>query len=164
MVLAGSLVAQTDWPIYGHDPGAMRYSLLKQINTKNVARIQLAWAFDTEAPITEAPGTQATAREPAGDSGGHAQPAAAAARPVVRRLEARPLVIGGVMYLSTGYNRVVAMEPKTGKKIWEYESAHSPAVRIANPRSAFFPKNGVLRTPMLSPQAGRRKPTSPPPL
>src|SRR5215831_4823353 len=60
LVLAGSLVAQTDWPIYGHDPGAMRYSLLKQINTKNVARIQLAWAFDTEAPITQAPGTQAS--------------------------------------------------------------------------------------------------------
>src|SRR5215831_18902081 len=89
LVLAGSLVAQTDWPIYGHDPGAMRYSPLKQINTKNVARIQLAWAFDTEAPITQAPGTQATAREPAGDSGGHAQPAAAAARPVLRQKQIR---------------------------------------------------------------------------
>jgi hypothetical protein len=25
--------AQTDWPVYGHDPGGMRYSPLKQINT-----------------------------------------------------------------------------------------------------------------------------------
>ena len=33
------------------------------------------------------------------------------------------------MYLGTGYNRVLAFEPETGKKIWEYESEHSPALR-----------------------------------
>ena len=52
--------AQTDWPMFGHDPGAMRYSPLKQINTTNVDRLRLAWQFDTteeNAPAATAPVT-----------------------------------------------------------------------------------------------------------
>ena len=44
------------------------------------------------------------------------------------------------MYLSTGYNRVVALEPETGKKMWEYESAHAPAMRGV----AYWPGDGKL--------------------
>jgi glucose dehydrogenase len=36
-----------DWPSYGHDPGAARYSPLDQINTTNVARLERAWTFHT---------------------------------------------------------------------------------------------------------------------
>ncbi len=97
-----ALQAQTDWPMFGHDPGSTRYSPLRQINTGNVAKLKPAWTFDTEA-------------------GGRG--------PRARRSETIPLVIGGVMYLSTAYNRVLALEPETGKKLWEYESAHTPALR-----------------------------------
>ena len=31
-----------------------------------------------------------------------------------------PIVVNGVMYLPSG-NRVVALEPETGKEIWRYE-------------------------------------------
>lgn len=44
---ASSLLAQTDWPVYGHDPGAARFSPLKQINRENIDRLQLAWTFHT---------------------------------------------------------------------------------------------------------------------
>jgi quinoprotein glucose dehydrogenase len=47
------LSAQTDWPVYGHDPGAARFSPLKQINTGNVARLQRAWIFHTGKPGSE---------------------------------------------------------------------------------------------------------------
>ena len=33
----GLVQAQTDWPVFGHDPGAMRFSPLKQVNTGNIA-------------------------------------------------------------------------------------------------------------------------------
>ncbi len=33
------------------------------------------------------------------------------------------------MYLSTPYNRAVALEPETGRKIWEYEGAHPRGMR-----------------------------------
>ncbi len=36
-----------DWQSFGRDPGARRYSPLTQINTKNVASLLEAWAFDT---------------------------------------------------------------------------------------------------------------------
>jgi quinoprotein glucose dehydrogenase len=49
-----SLAAQTDWPMYGHDPGAKRYSPLKQINTRNIHRLQKAWTFHTGKPGSEA--------------------------------------------------------------------------------------------------------------
>lgn len=51
---ANLLPAQTDWPMYGHDPGALRYSPLKQINTRNVSRLQRAWTFHTGKPGSEA--------------------------------------------------------------------------------------------------------------
>lgn len=45
--------AQTDWPMFGHDPGAKRYSPLKQINTANIGRLQRAWTFHTGKPGSE---------------------------------------------------------------------------------------------------------------
>jgi quinoprotein glucose dehydrogenase len=45
--------AQTDWPLFGHDPGARRFSPLKQINTGNIQRLQHAWTFHTGKPGSE---------------------------------------------------------------------------------------------------------------
>ncbi len=44
--------------------------------------------------------------------------------------EATPLVINGVMYLTTAYNTVVALEPETGKELWKYTVKNAqPAMR-----------------------------------
>jgi glucose dehydrogenase len=104
--------AQSDWPIYGHDPGGLQYSPLKEIDTKNVTKLQVAWTYDTRPPAVPA------------SEGAEAKPA-----PRNRASQATPLMVGGVLYLSTPYNRVVAMEPETGKKIWEYESEYTPSGR-----------------------------------
>jgi quinoprotein glucose dehydrogenase len=53
-VAGAVLSAQTDWPVFGHDPGAARYSPLKQINAQNVDRLQRAWTFHTGKPGSEA--------------------------------------------------------------------------------------------------------------
>jgi quinoprotein glucose dehydrogenase len=47
-------LAQANWPSYGNDPGAMRYSHLRQIQTNNVERLKLAWTFRTGKPGSEA--------------------------------------------------------------------------------------------------------------
>ncbi|HSB13714.1 MAG TPA: PQQ-binding-like beta-propeller repeat protein [Bryobacteraceae bacterium] len=48
-LLAGCFLAvlhgQSDWPVFGHDPGAIRYSPLKQITAGNVSRLRRAWTF-----------------------------------------------------------------------------------------------------------------------
>ena len=45
------------------------------------------------------------------------------------------------MYLSTPYNRVVALEPETGKTIWEYECPYTPAGRGVVPGLDAYPGN-----------------------
>jgi quinoprotein glucose dehydrogenase len=55
LVLLGTRgFAQTDWPNFGNDPGAMRYSPLHQIDAGNVGRLQPAWTFRTGKPGSEA--------------------------------------------------------------------------------------------------------------
>jgi len=117
-------IAQTDWPIYGHDPGGLQYSPLNQINSRNVTKLQVAWTYDARPPVT------ASAPPAASVPVAPAAPAAEAPRPArPRTSEASPLVVGGILYLGTPYSRVVALDPETGTKIWEYESDAAPSTR-----------------------------------
>jgi glucose dehydrogenase len=109
-----------DWPSHGHDVGAQRYSPLKQINTRNVSNLRIAWTYDTLAPVPPSParGQGAPEGEPAPD-----------ARPAPRQSAATPLVIDGVMYMGTMYNRVVALDAETGKEIWVTNVGNTPSTR-----------------------------------
>ena len=46
-LLAASACLAEDWPAYGGGPQGIRYSPLKQINRSNVARLKVAWQYDT---------------------------------------------------------------------------------------------------------------------
>jgi glucose dehydrogenase len=54
LLLSAAGFAQTNWPSYGNDPGAMRYSTLRQVDAGNVARLKSAWTFRTGRPGSEA--------------------------------------------------------------------------------------------------------------
>lgn len=126
LVLTSAANAQTDWPTYGHDPGNQRHSPLKQINAGNVSKLTRAWTYHltVEAPT----GAAAVQGEvPAGAGRGPAGAPAAgrggrgAGGGRGRTSEASPIVVGGILYMPTPWNRVVALEPETGKEIWHYE-------------------------------------------
>jgi membrane-bound PQQ-dependent dehydrogenase (glucose/quinate/shikimate family) len=87
----------TDWPNYGNDPGGMRYSSLSQINRDNVSRLQVAWIFHT-GDISD---------------GSHDR----------RRsgFEATPILVDGTLFVTTGFNRVIALDPETGKQHWAFD-------------------------------------------
>jgi glucose dehydrogenase len=53
VLIATLALAHTDWPYYGNDPGAMRYSAAKQITAANVSELSLAWIFRTGKPGSE---------------------------------------------------------------------------------------------------------------
>ena len=111
---AAPLRGQTDWPMYGHDPGSMRFSPLDQVNTKNVAGLTRAWTYHMkpDTPATPPP-AGAPARAPRG-----------------RSSEATPIVVGGTMYLPTPYGTVIALDPETGNELWSYKLAKGrPATR-----------------------------------
>jgi quinoprotein glucose dehydrogenase len=136
--------AGADWPAHGRDAGGTRFSPLTQINRDNVSRLRLAWTYDTrvDMPAAAGRGRSAGAAADAGAAGAGAAPvpmagAAAAAddqgggggRGRGRMSAATPLVVDGVMYLSTAYNRLVALDPVTGRENWKRDIGHSPATR-----------------------------------
>lgn len=86
-----------EWPHYGGDAGGKRYSPLTQIDKRNVARLEVAWEYHT------------------GDvsDGKDGRPWSA--------FEATPIVVDGVMYLSTPFSRVVALDAQTGTPIWRFD-------------------------------------------
>jgi quinoprotein glucose dehydrogenase len=109
--LAGARAAQqavrrspdADWPTYNRDLAGTRYSPLTQIKTTNVSKLTQAWSYR----LRPAPGVSVPAVD---------QPAS----PSEVFQEITPIVVNGVMYMPSG-NRVVALEPETGKEIWRYE-------------------------------------------
>src|SRR5437899_8318313 len=92
----------SEWPTYGHDPGGMRFSPLRQITPGNVARLQRAWVYHMKpSPDARFAWSSST-----------------------------PLVVNGVMYATTPYGRVIALDPTTGKELWVYTLASGqPAPR-----------------------------------
>jgi quinoprotein glucose dehydrogenase len=102
-----------EWPTYGHDPGGMRYSPLTQITPANVARLEKAWVYHMKpaagAPV---PVDSAPAGPPQGRGRGSASGFASG--------ETTPLVIDGIMYVTTPYGRVVALDPMSGKEKWAF--------------------------------------------
>jgi glucose dehydrogenase len=104
---ASCAFAQNDWPTYGHDGGNARHSPLKQIDAKNVSTLTQAWTYHMTPAEPAAPGAE--------------QPAGRGARGPRRSSEASPIVVNGVMYFPSPYNRVVALQPETGKEIWSYK-------------------------------------------
>lgn len=134
----GRATAQTDWPGFGNGPSSTRYSPLTQINTRNVTQLKLAWKLDTSttdaAPAMAAPvehGANLNEYAPSSASAApqeKSQPAHRTFR-ILRRSESIPLVVNDVLYMSTAYSQIIAVNAETGERIWEYKSPHAPALR-----------------------------------
>jgi quinoprotein glucose dehydrogenase len=86
-----------EWPAYGRDPGGSRYSPLSQINRDNVKNLKVAWTYRTGAADVK------------GRSVGNAA------------FEATPILVDGVLYLSTPFNQVIALDPEKGTERWGYD-------------------------------------------
>jgi quinoprotein glucose dehydrogenase len=89
-----------EWPSYGGDPGGARFSPLAQITRANVGALKVVWRYHTGEPVID------VSRQPA--------------------LEVTPIVVDGVMYISTPLGKVVALEPATGREIWRYDARVDP--------------------------------------
>ena len=105
-LLVATLQAQTDWPGYGHDKGAQRYSPLSQIDTGNVSKLIPAWTFEMKRDSVP-----------------------------FRPSQSIPFVVNGIMYLSWPFNHVAAMESETGKVIWEFTARSGFSGKLGSMRS-----------------------------
>lgn len=81
-----------EWHSYGNTPGGTRYSPLAQITPANVGALERAWTFST-------------GKEPNGEAA---------------PFEATPLMVGDSLYVCTGYNDIIALDPETGAQKWRH--------------------------------------------
>ncbi len=106
LLLALSLVASSlgasagsEWPVYLGDKGASHFSTLNQITPANVPELKMAWQWS------------------AGD-----------ARPDTSQIQCNPLMIGGVLYVTTAQMKLVALEAATGRELWHFTPAEANGV------------------------------------
>jgi quinoprotein glucose dehydrogenase len=86
-----------EWPFYGGDAGGSKYSPLKQINRQNVTQLKVAWTYHT-CEISDG-----------------------STLPVRTAFECTPLVVEGILYLTTPFGRAVALEAETGRELWSFD-------------------------------------------
>jgi PQQ-dependent dehydrogenase (methanol/ethanol family) len=75
------------------DYNQTRFYPNKQINTDNVSRLHPAWIFQTD---------------------------------VKESLETTPIVVNGVMYVTTSFDHVYALDARTGDELWHYKHKMGP--------------------------------------
>ena len=77
-----------EWNKHGGGDAEQRFSPLNQITAENVSGLGLAWAFDLG---------------------------------VSRGIEATPLVVDGIIYVTATWNKVFALDAKTGALRWQFD-------------------------------------------
>jgi membrane-bound PQQ-dependent dehydrogenase (glucose/quinate/shikimate family) len=98
-----------EWRFYGGDQAGTRYSPLRQIDRRNVGRLQRAWVYHTgELEL----GLRSSSFQAS--------------------FSTTPLVINGVMYLTTPSSRVIALDAETGKELWKFDPQQGARVRGFN--------------------------------
>ena len=112
---AAGNAGDVEWTHYGNDAGGQRYSPLTQINRDNVGQLKIAWLYHT--------GDVSNGGKDISKSG----------------FEDTPIVVDGVMYISTPFCRVIALDPQTGREIWSYD----PQIRKDTTYSEGFINRGV---------------------
>jgi quinoprotein glucose dehydrogenase len=71
----------------------IRYSPLAQITRENVRQLQVAWTYDSKDAFTGS------------------------------EMQSNPIVVGGVLYVTTPTLRVAAIDARTGREIWTFDPA-----------------------------------------
>src|ERR1700743_3681854 len=86
-----------NWPFYAGDAGGSRYSPLDQVNTANVSQLKPAWEVHTGDVSDGSDGRSKS------------------------EFETTPIVVAGTMFLTTPFNRVLALDPETGREKWSFD-------------------------------------------
>lgn len=92
---AGGTVPPGQWTAYGRDSSAQRFSPLNQINAGNVSTLGVAWSY----ALRESRGVEAT-----------------------------PLMVDGLVYVTSAWSIVYALDAKTGAERWVFDPVVDRAV------------------------------------
>ena len=116
--MASFVPARGEWPTHGGSNANARYSPLDQITRANAHQLRVAWRWTS-------PDEELMAREPQ-------------IRTWVN--QATPLMIGGVLYVSTSASQVAAIDAVGGRTLW----VHDPRIWVhGRPTNFGFVHRGV---------------------
>ncbi|MEM9529908.1 MAG: pyrroloquinoline quinone-dependent dehydrogenase [Pseudomonadota bacterium] len=113
--LAAAAAPDRSWEHVGATLAGDRYSPHTQITTANAGSLQQAWQFRTGD---------------AADGSSHSRKSS---------FKATPIYVDGRLYVVSGFNRVYALEPDTGRLIWRFD----PEVDFGRSYSELFTARGV---------------------
>jgi glucose dehydrogenase len=94
-----------DWPVYRGDPKGNQYAPLADIHAANVHRLERAWEYHT------------------GDANERST------------MYVNPVVVDGVMYITTAALKAVALDAATGKELWVFDPAKYNDGRVVRLRN-----------------------------
>jgi quinoprotein glucose dehydrogenase len=101
-VLAATPVAADEyagWEYYGGTQDGIRYSSLQQINRENVDSLEVAWEYSTGEMARRGPDLITNSST-----------------------QNTPVLIAGSLMLCTPFNRLIALDPATGKERWVFDA------------------------------------------
>lgn len=101
-----SHAADGDWRHYAGDQASSKYSPLDQISKANVSDLKEVWRWN--------------ANDVHGDLKG------------AGTFKTTPLVVDGIMYFTTAFSQVVAVDPGTGETLWAFDPQSYKQGRPAN--------------------------------
>jgi quinoprotein glucose dehydrogenase len=97
-ILLSAMPASADeWGAYGRDAGGSRFSPLTQIGPQNVGQLREVWTYHT-GDVSDGAGKSRR-------SG----------------FETTPLMIDGTLFLTTPFNRIIALDAATGRERWTHD-------------------------------------------
>jgi quinoprotein glucose dehydrogenase len=85
------------WEVAGGSTDNLHYSSLDQVNSQNVKSLRMAWRFDSGDEYRDSD------------------------------IQCNPIVVNGLMYVTTPKLRVVALDAATGKQVWSFDEGQSRA-------------------------------------
>jgi quinoprotein glucose dehydrogenase len=108
--------ANVDWPVNG-GPDNIRYTTLSQVTPANVAKLQLAWSYDSHDAFADS------------------------------EMQSNPIIVDGILYATTPKMRVVALDAATGREAWTFDPAQgAPPGRRYRHRGVTLYKDRVFFT------------------
>lgn len=108
-------VIANDWVHYGSDLASSKYAPFDQINHANVGSLQQAWLWSSPDDATVA-----------------ANHAAENFRATPGAYKSTPIAINGILYISTSFGRVAAIDGVSGEQLWVFDTRSWEAGRPAN--------------------------------
>lgn len=124
---AGSAQQTFNWQYPAYDAQNTNHSPQNLITKENVGRLALAWLYQVPENPFRVPSLAP-----------------------LQGIETTPLIVNGIVYFATPYNRVIALRADTGTLVWSYQVNMSEFVGkpywayVANQKSIWYYNNSIL--------------------